>query len=201
MIYVIATTPMKPENKDDFIRGHKACIVETHKEKERFEREALADSLTGAHNRRWLNERLPRFVARHRRDETPLSVMVLDVDHFKRINDVFGHAAGDHVLRLMADTLHAALRPGDFVARFGGEEFVVILPGTPLFGAAAAAERVRARIANASFANEEAPALPPVQVSIGISDLQAEDTAATLLSRADAALYRAKQNGRNRVES
>ena len=178
-----------------------STIVETHKEKERFQREALADVLTGAHNRRWLNERLPRFVARHRRDETPLSVMGLDVDHFKRINDVFGHAAGDHVLRMLADTLHAALRPGDFVARYGGEEFVVILPGTPLSGASAAAERVRARIAGETFAFDDAPALPPVHVSIGIADLRAEDTAVTLLGRADANLYRAKQNGRNRVES
>ena len=183
------------------MRAQNSAIVESHDEKERFEHQALADGLTGANNRRWLDEKLPGYVSRHHRDNKPLTALLLDVDHFKRFNDTYGHAAGDEVLRLVANTLKGALRPGDVVARYGGEEFVVILPGTPLGGARVAAERLRERVASTPVPPCKGQELPAVNVSIGLAELGPEDTAASLLSRADELLYRAKKNGRNRVES
>jgi diguanylate cyclase (GGDEF)-like protein len=163
-----------------------------------LEREVTTDALTGLFNRRWLDQRLPRFVDRHRRNGEPLSVLMLDVDHFKRVNDVHGHAVGDAVLVFVARTLLAGLRPTDMCARYGGEEIAVILPGTDLVGALVAAERVRRAI--------EAPRDPnapkiAVTASIGAATLAAHEDAGELLQRADEKLYRAKSNGRNRTES
>jgi diguanylate cyclase (GGDEF)-like protein len=178
-----------------------AHMRQAQEDKERAERDAMSDGLTGVSNRRWLDDRLPRIMMRHRRDHAPLTVMILDVDHFKKFNDTYGHAVGDHVLRTVATVLASALRPPDSVARYGGEEFVVILPATDLPGGVQAAERVRERVAATSLDQGDGVRLPPVHVSIGVANLTADDTAETLLARADACLYRAKQNGRNRVES
>jgi diguanylate cyclase (GGDEF)-like protein len=172
-----------------------AAIVENARERERFERAASVDALTGVFNRRWLDEKLPRFVSRHVFDRTPLSVLAIDVDHFKTYNDTYGHAAGDAVLRTLARTLDTSLRPGDTVARYGGEEFVVILPGTGRTGARTAAERVRVRVREMPVGE-----LPPMRVSIGVAELALSDSPGSLLERADAALYLAKNTGRDRVE-
>jgi diguanylate cyclase (GGDEF)-like protein len=174
---------------------------EAQQEKERAERDAMSDALTGVSNRRWLDDRLPRIILRHRRDHARMSLMILDVDHFKKFNDTYGHAVGDEVLRTVAAVLASSLRPPDSVARYGGEEFVVILPATDLVGGRGAAERVRVRIADTALAVEGAPPLPRIHVSIGVAELTDDDTPQTLLERADGHLYRAKQNGRNRVES
>jgi len=171
------------------------AMREAHREKERAQRDAMSDGLTGVHNRRWLDDRLPRFLARHRHAQTPFSVLLLDVDHFKRFNDTYGHAVGDVVLRTVANVVVAALRPGDAVARYGGEEFVVLLPATDLEGARLVAERVRERIATTELDD-----LPSIHVSIGVAQVAAAEDAASLVARADARLYQAKQNGRNRVE-
>ena len=142
---------------------------EQQQEKERAERDAMSDGLTGVHNRRWLDDRLPRFIVRHRHDGTPLALMIFDVDHFKRFNDTYGHAVGDIVLRSVATLAVGALRPGDSVARYGGEEFVVILPARNLDGARLAAERVRARIATTPLEAAPGQPIPPVTVSIGVA--------------------------------
>jgi diguanylate cyclase (GGDEF)-like protein len=120
---------------------------------------------------------------------------MLDVDSFKSYNDTYGHPAGDHVLRGVADILSANARATDLVARYGGEEFVLLLPHADIAGAAAVAERIRSEIATASWP------LRTVTASLGVTSLLDNDTPATLLDRADASLYRAKAAGRNTVAS
>lgn len=161
------------------------------------EREAITDALTGLYNRRWLDQRLPRLIARHLRSQRPLSLLAVDIDHFKRFNDDFGHATGDRVLALAATTVLEQLRPTDLAVRYGGEEFFVVLPETPLEGALIAAERLRLRIAAARAQGVERT----VTVSIGVAQLVPPEDAAALMARADQKLYVAKASGRNRVES
>jgi two-component system, cell cycle response regulator len=159
---------------------------------------ARVDPLTGLANRRAFDEALAAAVARAHRAAAPLSVVALDVDHFKRVNDAHGHAAGDAVLRELAARARAALREGDLLARVGGEELAALLPGEPLEGAADAAERLRAAVAAAPFA--AGTAALPVTISAGCAALEPGDRdGGALLARADARLYEAKRSGRNRV--
>lgn len=159
------------------------------------ELEVLAerDPLTGVYNRRRLFERLEEEVERSRRGYSPLSVCMLDVDHFKQVNDRHGHQAGDEVLRQVASTIATSLRSIDSLGRYGGEEFVLVLPQTPRDGAREKAERVRGAV-DLSCACGEA-----LTVSIGVAGYRPGDSVDTLLARADAALYAAKERGRNRV--
>lgn len=165
-----------------------------------LEREAWTDALTGCHNRRWLDARLPRLVERHRRAGSPLCVLALDIDFFKRVNDTYGHPVGDAVLASIGRAILTGLRPTDLGARYGGEEFVIVLPDTPLEGAVVAAERLRARFANAPVRLADGRPLPAVTASIGVAELGIDDDSSSFLARADSALYRAKANGRDRVE-
>lgn len=159
---------------------------------------ARVDALTGVANRRALEEALPREVARARRTGAPLGIAMLDADHFKRVNDVHGHAAGDAVLAGIAARARAVLREGDLLARAGGEEFVLLLPGADLEHTAEVADRVRARVAAAPVA---APGgAVAVTISAGCATLEPDDAdGAAALARADARLYEAKAAGRNRV--
>jgi diguanylate cyclase (GGDEF)-like protein len=166
-----------------------------------FEAAALSDALTGVHSRRWLDETLPRLCDRHRFDGMPLTLGVVDVDYFKKVNDQHGHQTGDRVLVEVARTLRGKLRPTDFVARFGGEEFVVIFPSTPLAGARIAAERLREAVSGAAFKARDGSSLPRVTISIGLAALGPDQDITALLERADKCLYQAKHNGRDRVES
>lgn len=165
------------------------------------EMEALArtDGLTGVQNRRSLDEALARECDRAQRYRRPLSFLLLDVDHFKRCNDTFGHQAGDHVLASMARLLHDAVRQSDLVARYGGEEFALLLPETSLHNAARLAERLRTSIADLRLSWEGDPI--PFTVSVGVASIEAESgaDAHALVAAADAALYAAKQGGRNRI--
>ena len=175
---------------------HRAHVM--HRE---LERDAAVDALTGLFNRRTWDEKFGRLVTRSQRAESPLSLLVIDVDHFKRYNDDFGHAAGDEVLKTLGRVLSDHLRPTDLAARFGGEEFVVALPATDLEGALCAAERIRRAIQAAVVSSGKAQPLPRITVSIGAAvDAPGQDGPA-LFQRADAALYRAKAAGRDRVES
>lgn len=163
----------------------------------RFEQEAKIDTLTGLHNRRWLDDNLSRIIERHLMAAQPLAVLMVDVDDFKVFNDSNGHQAGDAALSRIGRILAANLRPTDLIARFGGEEFVVVLPLTDSSGAHAAAERVRHAV------SAEAAGLPDgsvLTVSLGIAQLLGNESSDTLLARADSALYRAKAGGKNRCE-
>jgi diguanylate cyclase (GGDEF)-like protein len=162
---------------------------------------AIRDNLTGLYTHRFFQERLADEILREGRYQTEFSLLLLDVDHFKRYNDTYGHAAGDQVLVRVSQILQASVRPVDLVARYGGEEFIVILPQMPLDHARAAAEAIRQRIAAESFQfGPDAAAQEGVTVSIGISGFPHEATIASQLIRvADTRLYQAKQAGRNRV--
>lgn len=161
---------------------------------------AVTDGLTGLHNRRYLDSHLQtlfdRAVARRR----PLSVMITDLDRFKTINDAHGHDGGDDVLREFARRLRKNVRGIDLACRFGGEEFVVVMPDTDAAVAEKVAERIRAEIAQLPFAIGQEGKTIEVTVSVGVSSvLNGADTVAALMKRADVALYEAKSGGRNRV--
>lgn len=157
---------------------------------------ALTDQVTGLANRRGGEEALAREVARARRTGTPLSLVLFDLDRFKAINDRCGHAVGDLVLRGIAEILSASQRGSDLAMRWGGEEFLVLLPDVGLAGARSFAERVRERVQNLAVADAG-----HITVSAGVSELAGDEDPAVALARADANLYRAKASGRNRVEA
>ncbi len=159
------------------------------------ERNAHTDALTGLGNRHWMRTMFEREVMRTLHENRALCLMMIDVDSFKAFNDQYGHIAGDRVLVAVAETLREYLRPTDLVARFGGDEFAVLLPDLKLNQARQIAERLRQQIAKLS-----PPSLSTViTVSIGIADRTEKDDVATLVQRADAAMYEAKEAGRNRV--
>ncbi|MBN1530197.1 MAG: GGDEF domain-containing protein [Thermoleophilaceae bacterium] len=154
--------------------------------------EARVDQLTGTLNRRGFHERMGVELDRAQRDGTPLGVASFDIDHFKRVNDEFGHEVGDRVLAHLGDVLRSETRATDVVARTGGEEFVVLLPGRSGDETSVFVERIRARFANAT-------GLPPVTVSAGVSSAVAPEDGGLLLAESDAALYAAKRAGRDRT--
>jgi two-component system cell cycle response regulator len=161
---------------------------------------ALTDSLTGVFNRRYVNAHLPRLLERAIDSHKPVSVLMFDIDHFKVVNDTYGHAIGDEVLREVSARASRNLRTFDLVARLGGEEFIVILPDTDGEAALIVAERLRSRIADTPFAVSAGRGEINVTVSIGISiGGRLGDTAEGLVRRADEALYEAKRSGRNCV--
>lgn len=165
----------------------------------------LTDSLTGVYNRRYIDRRLIEEIARARRQGYRISCMYIDIDHFKNVNDSIGHQAGDEVLRDVAGRIKAELRLSDALARFGGEEFVVLLIDADLANASMVAQRIRASVADTPFSLSCGKAID-VSVSIGVATLEdferdhaIEGVAQQLVAQADAALYRAKEGGRNQV--
>ena len=179
-----------------------------NKELEEKRKELLAlsrtDGLTGLINRRHFEERLAGEFARAQRYRAPLSCLLLDIDHFKKVNDTWGHPFGDVVLRRVAEVARAALRDVDVLARYGGEELIALLPETPPPDALAAAERVRAGVEGAELwytADDKPPERVRTTCSIGVATFPAEnvDSAEMMVQAADDCLYAAKQGGRNRV--
>lgn len=170
-----------------------------------LQQENLTDPLTGVFNRRHLDRRLREEVTRAQRHGLPLSVLLLDLDHFKKVNDVHGHQAGDAVLAAFANVVEHHLREPDILARYGGEEFMVIAPQTSRKGAIDLAERLRRGIEGNRFSlhDERRGAFElPLTCSIGVATLgDAADSAMMLVRRADENLYRAKGQGRNRVDA
>jgi diguanylate cyclase (GGDEF)-like protein len=161
--------------------------------------QAVRDPLTGLYNRRYMQEFLEREAQRARRKNRPLSVMALDLDHFKLFNDSHGHAAGDHVLSLVGEVLLRSVRADDFACRYGGEEFVMILPECNLQQAVGRAEQIRIRLQQRPLVHQGI-ALKPITVSVGVAALdETTDRVERLLAFADEALYQAKREGRDRV--
>ena len=164
-----------------------------------LEQLANQDMLTGLHNRRQLSDTLKQEVERGRRYGTNLSVIMLDLDHFKKVNDTFGHDFGDYVIKEFAARILSCIRQSDVAFRFGGEEFIVLLPQTNLRGAVATAEKIRRRCADQSF--ENASHTIAMTVSIGVASCadQPPQDHEDMICQADHALYAAKEQGRNRI--
>jgi diguanylate cyclase (GGDEF)-like protein len=166
--------------------------------REAMREQATRDGLTGVWNRGAALDILGREFSRSRREHNPLVVLMSDLDHFKQINDTWGHQAGDVVLREVAIRLQSAVRPYNAVGRYGGEEFVVIVPGCDAASALDLAERLRECISASPIASATGPI--PVTMSLGLASLAEDPSPESLILRADEALYRAKRAGRNRCE-
>lgn len=164
---------------------------------EEIYRMTIVDGLTQIHNKRYLYEALEREITRARRHDRPLALLMFDIDYFKRINDHFGHLAGDYVLRELADAVKLRIRRDEVFARYGGEEFVIVLPETTLEGAQALAESLREKVEEHEFVFQGERM--PVTVSIGCAVVGPDDGAAELIQSADERLYEAKRAGRNQV--
>ncbi|WP_240007431.1 PleD family two-component system response regulator [Pseudaquidulcibacter saccharophilus] len=161
---------------------------------------AVTDQLTGLHNRRYMETQLKALLERTKRGGAPVSVIIADIDHFKRVNDLFGHDAGDEVIRQFSERLASNFRPRDLACRFGGEEFVVIMPDTSAEDAYIIAERLRVAVSGDPFhiGSNKDPLEVTVSVGVAIGN-RADDDTDVVIKRADQALYAAKQRGRNRV--
>ena len=187
--------------------------VELQRMNGELSRLARFDALTGVANRRHFDERMAQEFSRAARDKTPLALLMIDVDHFKRFNDLHGHQAGDACLARIAQAILASVRrPADLVARYGGEEFAVILPGTNAEGATQRAEAIRKKIETLEITRPGTAIINRITVSVGMASVSPLETAASigsssmslpsptkLIAAADAALYRVKNDGRNRV--
>jgi len=160
-----------------------------------LEKQAMTDALTGIHNRMKFDRILAGEIQRTRRNKYPLSLIMCDIDHFKQINDQYGHPAGDAVLKRLTKLIKQNIRNIDFFARWGGEEFVILSPGTDSNGSEQLAEKIRLKIESFNFTEPE-----HLTLSFGISSFKTGDNAVKLLNRADEAMYKAKANGRNQVQ-
>lgn len=179
------------------LRHDDAVLAEAGRQRQHFEHMATIDALTGLRNRRWLDDAFARQLMRSQRSCQPIAALMVDIDHFKHINDAHGHSAGDVVLRWLARTLSDELRPQDLLARYGGEEFALLLPGAHESQAVAAGERLRATVAAGPVPDEAE--VRRVTISVGVATAREGETLASLLARADESLYAAKHAGRNRV--
>jgi diguanylate cyclase (GGDEF)-like protein len=179
-----------------FILGKvKSDYLDLERFAEEWRHKAHTDALTGIPNRRFLERLLDLEIMTASATARPLSLMLLDIDHFKQVNDRYGHHTGDALLRALVDLMRANLRAADHIGRWGGEEFMIIAPGTDLLAAGELAERLRSAIEVYRFPRIEGP----ITVSFGVATLSVSDSKETLTRRADRALYKAKRHGRNRV--
>lgn len=182
------------------MRNNIYSLVESEKLQSKFERESVTDGLTGVYNRRWLEQKMERLLQRSQMANRDLSVLMLDVDHFKRFNDTYGHQAGDIVLSRTASCLSKRLRAQDLVVRYGGEEFCILLPETSLAEAEITASHLLNAISDMTLTSIDNVPLPPITVSIGVACCTGDENSTSLLQRADKALYQAKEHGRNCVK-
>jgi diguanylate cyclase (GGDEF)-like protein len=182
------------------VRYSNLVMADSLEMQRKYQHFATTDALTGLHNRGWLDDTFDREVKRSERDQLPLSLIMIDVDDFKKHNDDYGHLAGDQVLIKVAESIRKPLRPNDLVARFGGEEFAVLLPETTVENAKVIAERLRKKVSAADPGILDGKQLPKVTISSGIANRQTGYSLDMLIASADVAMYNAKRNGKNRVE-
>jgi len=192
--------PFNPEILQLRIKNH----IELKLSRDKLEQMSMTDALTNLHNRRQLDLRLEEEWHRGMRHQTPLTLLMLDIDYFKQYNDTYGHSSGDRCLAQIAEVIGKNLeRPSDFAARYGGEEFSILLPETPTDGGIQIAQRVMDAVRALKIEHKNSAAAPYVTVSIGVASIipDTHTNEHTLLDAADKNLYRAKESGRNRVES
>jgi len=179
-----------------------AQIQALSKQLEETKREVLLDGLTGLNNRKAFDRKIEALCEQFDQNVDFFSVIMLDIDYFKKFNDQHGHQTGDAVLSIVGGLLKQCVKGKDFPSRYGGEEFIILLPGTKLNGAQVVAEQIRETISSKKFKNTQTgQKLGNITVSIGVAEIRQGDTAITLVERADASLYLAKENGRNNVKS
>ncbi len=169
------------------------------KELEGVKQAAKTDMLTGLLNRRGLEMTMKKAMERAIRTSNTLTVIISDIDHFKRINDTYGHLIGDNVLKMLAKLLQEHIKGKDIAARFGGEEFLLVLPDTALKGAFVLAEQIRLKLKSMRWRTKSGEPMGAITMSLGVAEFRAKDTLDSLIERADAALYQAKSCGRNRT--
>lgn len=180
------------------MRNDNSALITSHSKRTQYEHQATVDSLTGLHNRRWMNEAFPRVLQRCALNGEDSAVMMLDIDFFKRVNDTYGHLVGDVALKSLANIMQLNLRPHDLMVRYGGEEFAILLPDTGINEAQAIAERLRIMVAANEIHSDDL--VFKITISIGIVQIQQGGKLEDFFARADQALYRAKKAGRNRIE-
>jgi diguanylate cyclase (GGDEF)-like protein len=183
------------------VRSHNNFIAESFGDLRKFERHARSDALTGLSNRHAMEEAFPREIARCVQTESPVSLIMIDVDQFKSFNDKFGHVAGDRALSAVAHVLQKQFRPRDLLVRYGGDEFSVLLPGVQVKEAIVIADRVRRAVSGSTGAIGDSLVQIPVKISLGVAQLDENGTYESLLRAADDALYRAKNAGRDAVST
>lgn len=184
------------EEKLESIKEHLALKRYYDKHQEELKRKVYIDNLTQIYNRTYFEEQFAKEISRYGREGSPLSLIFMDIDNFKNLNDTYGHQAGDNVLKELATLVSKNIRKTDTFARWGGEEFAIIQPNTPIQNSKQAAQNLRKIIKNHVFDD-----MLSVTCSFGISTFKDTDTKESLMQRADKALYRAKGNGRDRVET
>lgn len=194
-IFSVKATEITSVEGERYISVLMSDVTDEYHYKDRLEHLIVEDELTGIYNRHYFNQVIDQEIKRHHRYQTPLSMLFIDVDHFKDINDQYGHDIGDLVLKMMSKTIQTLLRDTDVFCRVGGEEFVVIMPQTKLDDAIKMAERIRETISTL----DEEPLPKPITISLGVAELENDENQGAFYKRADHALYRAKHLGRNQV--
>ena len=201
---VQATKQMEINNQvlEERLSASKQEITELQQSLEAVRSESLTDPLTSLSNRKFFDDALAKALADARAKDEPLSLLMTDIDHFKKFNDSFGHLTGDQVLRLVAVSAKQNVKGQDITARYGGEEFAIVLPNTVLRSAITLADQIRRAVMTKELMKRSTGEhLGRVTISVGVATLQKTDTAQSLIERADTCLYAAKRNGRNRVIS
>ena len=196
--HITAVVESNQRLEDDLVVA-RSRMEEQAEEIDRTRLEARTDVLSGVYNRKAFDEKLLLLLSTFRREAKPFALVLMDIDHFKRINDTHGHPAGDRVVAHVGKFLKGCARPGDYVARYGGDEFVLLLPDTELKRGLKMVEDIRARIAQTNFDIGLRGELAAVTFSIGMAGASDGDCSDTLILRADRGLYRSKQGGRNQV--
>jgi len=181
------------------IRTTNALLRRRHRVGEFYRQMSMVDGLTGIYNRAWLHSQFPQMIERSQASGNPLSIIMVDLDHFKQFNDTHGHIIGDDAIQCAAKLLNSTLRPTDFAVRFGGEELLVILPDTSKDACFSVAERLCIKLAQASIFKDDRLPLPHITASFGVAGLLPGQDIFAFIATADAALYRAKNAGRNQV--
>ncbi len=183
------------------VRSHNHYIAESIGDWKKYEKHAKTDALTSLSNRHAMQETFPREINRCIQNNQPVSLVMIDVDRFKSFNDKFGHVAGDRVLSAVAKTLRRQFRPRDLLVRFGGDEFSVLLPEIGESEAMAIADRVRQSVSGDTESSNDSLIQIPVEISMGVAEIDENGSFESLLKAADQALYRAKHAGRNKVSN
>ncbi len=183
------------------VRSHNRVMADSFGELRKFERHANTDALTGLSNRHAMNEEFSRELDRCVKEERPIALIMIDVDNFKKFNDLFGHVAGDRALCAVATILKKQFRPRDLLVRYGGDEFAVLLPEVDQELAVTIADRVRRAVSGETGDGSDSLIQIPIRISMGVAELEKNSSLDDLIRAADAALYRAKNAGRNVVSA